>query len=464
MADITVNYPQAQSAPLQNLNSIVNTMQGMQTLQKGKVELEKSRALLKPQIRAGEAEATTAEQTAEQKKFETQQKYTQTVREITGGLIGNAAIIKGDHEGTVKVLSEARQRMIDSGVPSSIAESGISRLMSQADKPGAVLQGLHDIIRGQAGAANQAGVINTPLTPVATQNAVTPMQLQPNAPGAVPAGKAIPMGVSPTQTQEPKTDVLGNPYVQTRDQQGNLGAQPAPNSNTPPLLAMPQGETTETAKQLSELRLNTNKAAAAVPEQRFNNAEIIRLAPQALTGTGGETLTKLLNAVGIQRTNDIGADTKQLEHFIARQTVSNAGAMGADTDAARQLAERAVVGAKSPSSAIVRMAKVNDAYNTGIELFNKGLEAAIKSPDNKVSIFAARDFQNQWSQAFDPQVMMLHNAYAARNKAGNLKEKNEAQKDIDEMVKAFGGKGSPGVTALIEKYKKIDKLSNTGRP
>lgn len=258
------------------------------------------------------------------------------------------------------------------------------------------------------------------------------------------------------------TDALGNPAIQETSPTGQVSIKPAPNSNTPPLMQMPPGETADTAKPLMALRQQTNQAAAEVPAQHFNNEQIIRLAPSAFTGTGGGTIAKILGSVGIQATNDNAADTAQLNHFLALQTENNAKAMGANTDAARLISERAAGSAASPEVALKRIAKINDAYATGLELFNRGMETAIKSPDNQKSIFAARDFQNQWSQTFDPAAMMLHNAIIAKGKAGNAKEKMDAQHDIDTITRSVGGKGSQGARDLAQKYFRIEKLTSEG--
>lgn len=459
MADNTIALQTQQSQPLQNLSGIIGVASGLQNLQRGDIALKKEKELLPHEIKSGIARAETSETESQAARFKLNTDQAKYAMEQFGGLLGDERIKKGDAMGTVDAINEAKDRIIESGVPRAQAEWQAAQLISKAHMPGAVPQLINNVIRGNAGASNQAGVINAPLQATPTGGGTQFTQNQPLAAGGMQPNAKIANTIAPTQAEEPATDALGNPYIRTKTPTGEIGAKPAPGSTMPPLLQLPQGETPDTAKPLMQLRQQTNQAAAEVPSQRFNNAQIIKLAPTALTGTGGDSLAKILNAVGIQSTNDIGSDTTQLNHFIAQQTVKNAGAMGANTDAARKLAEDAVGGAKAPAQAIVKMTKINDAYATGLEMFNKGMESAIKNPANTQSIFAVRDFQNKWAQNFDPTAMLLHNAIEAKNKATNAREQKMAQDDIAEIVKSVGGKGSKGAAALAQKYGVLQNLS-----
>jgi hypothetical protein len=201
---------------------------------------------------------------------------------------------------------------------------------------------------------------------------------------------------------------------------------------------------------LTQQRSAVNQAAAKVPEQRFNNKQIMALAPEALAGTGGEALTKLGSAVGVQMLpGDHAGNMQRLGHFMALQAQANASAMGAGTDQARAIAEQASGSTKWTPDAIISTAKVNDALATGVDLFNRGMEKAIKQ--NGGNVLAVRDFQNAWSQNFDPQAIMLHNAIQSKDKA-----------EVDKIVKAVGGKNSAGAHMLAAKLKNMETLVKQG--
>jgi hypothetical protein len=91
--------------------------------------------------------------------------------------------------------------------------------------------------------------------------------------------------------------------------------------------------------------------------------------------------------------------------------------MGANTNEARQLAAQSVLPGEAPEKALKAITKVNDAYVTGNEMFNKGIQATLANPNNPKDIYAVRDFQNAWSSNFDPRIMQLENAVKAGDTA-----------------------------------------------
>ena len=198
-------------------------------------------------------------------------------------------------------------------------------------------------------------------------------------------------------------------------------------------------------------RVGVNAAAAKVPEMRFNNREIIKLADTAYTGTGAGQWSKVMGAMGIQNVSGNEAtDFQRMQHFMALQAIQSATAMGAGTDAARDLAQAATTKDSWTRDAVVSTAKVNDALATGLENFNIGMERAIQSAGGNV--LAVRDFKNAWAKTYDVRVMQLHNALESGDK-----------KEVDKIVKEVGGKGSQGAKALLTKKRALDKLIEEGR-
>ena len=442
-------------------------------MMRGATELQKSRATLQADIEQRKAEssrATTeagvATQTAPARVTQQQQAAQQSeigtraaafklegeqsakAMQLASGLTQDPRIQKDDPNGIIDAANETYSQMVASGVPKNVADFWASQLKAQAHQPGGALRMLSNITRAGAGAGTTAGVINTPLTQVQTAQGTQFQQLQPGAQGAVPAGGMAPVGVAPTQTETPAADALGRPVIQKRDQQGGISYAPPPGSNYKPLMQLPAGETSQTAAPLLELRDKAQAAAAQVPQQRFYNNEILQLADSAFTGTGSEALSKVLNAVGIQRTNDAGADTSKLQHFVALQVVQNAAAMGANTDAARKQAENAVIPGSTPAQALKAITRINDAYATGVEMFNTAMQATLQNPNNAKDVFAIRDLQNAWAANLDPRIFMLQNAAITGDKKG-----------VAEIKKQLG---EAGMKAMLAKAKNLQTLMQRG--
>ncbi len=289
-----------------------------------------------------------------------------------------------------------------------------------------------------------------------------PAQSNPLAGAVGPMAGATPIetGLVPaTQAEVEKKDVLGNSYLEVRPPNGQVYNKAMPGASIPPLLAFPPGETAVTAQGLSTARTASNQRALGIPEQHFNNQQIIALADRgsaAITGSAADKLNAALGSVGIQKigpADDAATAYQRLGHFLSLQSQENAKAMGAGTDAARNISEQATASRTWTKEAIKSATKVNDALATGVDYFNRGLEASINNPQNQKSIFAARDFQNAWAKNFDVDAMRLLNAAKSGDKAEQAA-----------IIKELGGADSARAKALAQKIRVLDALATTGRP
>lgn len=283
--------------------------------------------------------------------------------------------------------------------------------------------------------------------------------------GPVP-GAVVQNQVPPTAAESVGTDVNGNPIRVVRDPQGRITLQPISgaagqgaggqvgggSSGAPPMYSFPRGESAQSAQDLSAMRMSANRAASSVPTQHFNSQQIIKLADETNTGVGAQYAANLRGqAAGIPWTSNSADNYGRLMHYLALQSQTNSQAMGAGTDAARDMAEKATASSAWTKEAIKSATKVNDALATGVELYNRGLESAINDPNNPKGIFAARDFQNAWSRAFDVNAMRLQNAI-------NRGDRQE-QEDV---IRSVGGRNSPGAKALADKMRALDALISGG--
>lgn len=435
------------------LGNMVGTARNMTALQQERATLESDISQRKAQSLTSQEVAKQAETKTALDRFKLTGEYAQKARDIGQSLVSDPDVVSGNVDAIIPKIARARQMMIESGVPADVAEVNASHLMSQAaSNPKGFRQLLLNSMQAGLGSSGQAGAV-VPQGPVVTNQAQTgQMNVNPLAgPTGITPGTMFNNQIPLEQRQQVSTNpVTQSPQVTSKDAFGNVqGVSPAPTTGNVPQLSPGQPED---IPKVTQLRSDVNKAASQVPIQRFNNKQIIELAPKSLAGTGGEGWSKLFSANGLQWVpGDQTANFQRLAHFMAMQAQSNASAMGAGTDQARSLAEQATGSTHWTPAAIISTAKVNDAIATGLENFNKGMEAAIKN--NGGNVLAVRDFQNKWTQSFDPDVYRYGNALAS--------------KDTAEIDKILGKPGTPEraakAKALAEKSQQLNRLMTSGQ-
>lgn len=267
------------------------------------------------------------------------------------------------------------------------------------------------------------------------------------APGTVTGTPGIPNQVGPEGRQNLTTDAFGNPTVQTKDANGNIVGGPGVNNPLGPRPLAP-GDT-QAIPQLAGERAQINAAAQQVPTQRYNNAEIIRLANDATTGPGSAQWNKMLGTVGLANhsAEDAASQYQLLGHYVALQAQNNASAMGVHTDAGQALSSMATGSPEMNRTALVDATRTNDALATGVQDFNQGLETAIKA--NGGDVRAKRDFQNRWAQNFDPTIYKIKNALQAG--------------DQQQATSIWNGLGAAQQQQLRTKQTNLLNLINNGR-
>lgn len=473
MADYSyIAQPQVPDS-FKTIGSMLNIARGVVDLTKAKETLqsdiskaksESERTQIETGVARDTAPARVTQQTELAKQAETKSNldrfkltgdYLTKTRDISRGLVNDPDVISGNADAIIPKISAARQAMIDFGVPPAIAEVQASHLMTEAAKnPKGLRQILLNSINADVGAAGTATNIQeggVPVTNNATSSVVATRPL-----AATPVGQTVPgtqqtLQVPVTQREEASINpVTRSPMVTEKDAQGRvIDVRQAPTSAGVPQLA-PGGP--EDIPILTNLRAGVNSAAAKVPETRFNNSQIIKLADETNTGKGAEIMRNLKGGyAALPWTADTAKNFDTLGHFIALESVNHAKAMNAGTDAARTLAEQANTSTGWTREAIKTAAKVNDALATGLDFFNRGMEAAVQKSGG--NILAVRPFQNAWSQAFDPNVYRYANAVQAGDKA--------------EITKILGPEGSQQRQAkaleLAKKSAVLHRLATEGK-
>lgn len=336
---------------------------------------------------------------------------------------------------------------------------------------------LMNVAQQQEAFAPRAGVLDTGAQILST--ATTP-----SVAGGLPTVQVgAPLArreIGPAQTMEPtgRVDINNNPTAYIKDSTGRIinevtipaGQMPAgqPQVGQPPVgmpapVAAPQaqqmappaappvarmrpGETPETMQQAQNIRSQASNAALRVPDQVFNNNQIIKLADNVISGKGASFVGNLTGGyAAIPFTTDNASNLNQLGHYMALQTASLAASSGlGGTDAARGIAGEISGTINWTAPAIKQTARVNRALATSTDLFNQGVQNAFNLSKDP---FSARDFQNKWSQTVDINAIRLYDAV-----------KNNDTEAIKEIVKSVGGKESTGYKRLKQNLTQIQSL------
>lgn len=362
-------------------------------------------------------------------------------KRIAGGLLNDPSIVKGDSQAMVKKMREARDSMIDSGVPVEVAEAQMSPMIAMAaHQPEAVRQKLMNMVQGQlpAGAQISEGKPNISFLP--TQQGVQPYNQNSNA---VTMGTAGPTGGPFTPPNQLATDTTGGTQI-VNPTAGTV--QPlAPERGAAPM-AFPAGETADTQRQLQDARAAAQQQALQSGTLHDINRTIISEVDKGLsTGKLGELRQRLASATGFNIGAEGGTDYNILGKMLERSALTAAQGMGPHTNAGLESSIRANGSLDYTPGALRKIASLNDALVSGHQAYQAGLENTIQQSGN---VFAKRDFDAKWSKSFDPMVFKLENALASGDK--------KAQQEI---LNEVGGPGSKGANELIMKRRALKALT-----
>jgi hypothetical protein len=358
-----------------------------------------------PLIQQQKAVTSSAQTAADSARFHLTGEQAQLGRQIAGGLIQDPDIVSGkEPEKIIEKLADARQSMIDSGVPKSLAEANTSALIQLAKtNPSAVRSQLATIVQQGLPAGAQAA---QNLIPAAAQQQVG--------------------GVTPS----------GNPTVIQRDQFGTvqqapLQAAPAPQQSGP--LQYPPGENPDTYKQLNVERDAGRQTVNQAPTIHKLNGEILDELNKATTGQYSGIIARgqsLAGMLGLSLTGNNDAERAAsaydlIDKYTTQAATRAAQSMGNDTATALNAQMKQNASVERNPTAIKKSIKLNDAILTGAEIYQKGLEQSIANNPQQ-DIFIKRKFDQAWAQNFDPTVMQIYNA----KKNGDTAELNDLLKSL----------------------------------
>jgi hypothetical protein len=245
------------------------------------------------------------------------------------------------------------------------------------------------------------------------------------------------------ENQNPTTQDSIKALMQKLDQQASGGGA---------FEQLPPGENAQTRDALTAARGQANAQAAQAGNLASNNKQILQILDGGTTtGSNAGYVQKVMGAIGLNWSNSEADNLNQLGHYLALQAQANEKAMGVHTDAGAQTAGLASGTITMTPAALKSAVKANDALVTGSQAFNTGLEAAIQKSG---SIFAARQFQNDWARNFDPIVFRYANAI----RDGDAAEKAKIEQQYGKP--AAGQKMTPQWSTFVGKMQKLDQLES----
>lgn len=509
MADFgfNTNIPLGAQVPRTSLSDMINMASGITNLQQAQqlqpVQLEAARLQLQQAqqinpllLRSQQAETQVAESTARPRITQSEQ-AAETARIATlkaqlglddaqaqiaysqgGALLGDPRIHNAAKkvDDAIDAIEDARDRMVANGVPRAKASAIIAPFIVKAqNSPQTLVQDLTNAVQGASGGAAIAAQVNRAPTQVGTGQTIELIPTSPLQLGQQRQSVAMELPPGARMVDTGRVDVNNNPIFNVFDSTGRATGQVtvpanAPESSLPgsaptaprpvvpqaaapaaPAMAvtrMPAGETAETMALAKSIQLKANEAAQRVSQSQFNANQIIKLADEAATGRGADLLQGLTGGyagLGLVGSTNMADALNKLGHYMALETANLASASGLGTDAARGIAEKMTGTTSWTADAIKSTARINRAMSTGVDLFNQGVNNAVTQANN--SPFAARQFQNKWSQVADVNAFRLMDAM-----------RNDDKIAVKELVNELGGVNSSKFKQLKLKVNTINNM------
>lgn len=410
---LQVNTPNLQNT----LGSMIDVGNKQLALQKGRATLQSDIARNAAETQAAQANANVQTQTqgakitneqeiAKQQQIATnaaQYKltgdYAQKARDITQSLVQDPDFVNANGPNMIGKLSQARQMMIDSGIPASIAEANAAHMISLAStQPQAVHQALLNSVTAGLSSPQQASVIAPSGVQVDNNQQSAVINTNPLAGqvGQPIAGTQVQKQLPPTQP----TFVNGAPSV--------LGPQANTKSvQTGPALGQP--ETAQIPVLAVKTDFDATQAAGTKAAQNIGVLQNIKqYAPGAVTGVGQDRRSFLAGLGGL-----IGLAPDQMEKTNTDLLAKNANMLalaGGDTNLAKTLAEVA-----NPN---VHMTKEAIAHASDQVIAQQKLAIAKQDYFSKLIDNPANYTKelSTWNKVADPRVLQW-NDMSAKEKA-----------------------------------------------
>lgn len=417
-------------------------------VRKQEAETNVSEQTAEPRISGAKSTASKLQIEAEQAGIDFKQHVSNAGAGLFGGFVTDPDFVQGNGPAMIKKLQGAKTYAKDVlGLPDDIVNNSDHLIELATTDPKQAYQTIKNRVTASQAAQTQQSLV----TPQASSNIygqATGVNAATGEMGTLGGGNT---NVNPKSTLGTySTDVYGNKVFIPNTPQGGVGTPQVPGSNPQanqpsPQMAIPPGETPDTMKYVTDLRNKSNFNAGTVRVQQDNANQIIKLADETNTGVGASILKNLGGGfAGIPWTSDSATNFNKLGHYIASTSIQLAQQAGLGTDSGRDLQAQASGSTEFTKDSLKSVARTNRALSSGVDLFNRGLENSVQRTG---SPFAARDFQNQWSQTADVNSLRLYDALNNHDNAA-----------IRDVVKSVGGTKSQGYKDLTARMAKMKQL------
>lgn len=368
------------SIPLQIKSpDVMGTIGNMLNIGKAQTDLETQLATQPAEIARQKAASELTQTAAQQAKFRLTGEQFQVGMDQATGLLQDPSILKGDSEGSVSAIAEAKDRMIAKGVPRATVEAITAPLiMTAIHNPSQLRSSLANIVQGGIGASGQA------------------------AQNLIPAGsQQAPAGASTTgQPIQYMKDQFGNLKIGVTPTQAGGGIQVSPGLGQSEAV---QGVIQPVTKDWADTQANAANASRNIGILQ----NIKQFAPGAVTGVGNERRSYIAGLAGL-----LGMSEQQLEKTDTDLLAKNANMLalaGGNTDAARALAESANPNVHMTPQAIQHAAdQVIAQQQLALkkqEFLQSHIAKAATDPTDRGASYTKA--LAQWNEIADPRILQL---------------------------------------------------------
>ena len=234
---------------------------------------------------------------------------------------------------------------------------------------------------------------------------------------------------------------------------GKLQGIPRPEANAPASDQQRFTAQMEQGRQHStDVSAAANDVQNGVGPTRYRNDQIqdvLNSKTFSPTGPGAEQL----NWIASRIPGESGDAFQKINHYLAQNSAAIATKMGVpSTNAGAAQAGAAAGNTSQNRGALLEVTKVNDAMNTALDLYNRGLAKATNNGSDPSKVAA---FRQAFGQNFDMNTLRYDDALRRGDKA-----------EIDKIAAGYGPAGSQqrqaGLQAMGQKRKILHALSDTG--
>lgn len=307
------------------------------------IETRVSRETANPRIASAEENARQAQIKSNLDQFKLTGDYAQRARDIGNQLVSDPDVVAGNVQAIIPKLSQAKQMMIDSGVPPAVAEVNAAHLIqAAASDPKGFRQVLLNSIQAGVGAGGQATNIRPSGIGTTSGQVTQAVETNPFSPN--PVGTAIP-GTTVQQQVPPTATTVQN------GQPTYVGPRPA---NAGPIAAGNPPGFAESAAGQAETATKDFQATTDAARNAATNIGVLqnikKYAPGAITGVESDRRSYMTAMAGM-----LGMSEEQMARTDTDLLAKNSNMLalaGGNTDLARTLAESANPNTKMTPQAI----------------------------------------------------------------------------------------------------------------